>query len=325
MRFGGVFYFQCLTNVNAINIDITLVLSRRRYLLNTERNIRDNQLHTSTPHMSDTECFLPETCPNPELMQVWRACFEFVHKLLSVYRPTSGNTALTRWRKKCARVKNELRGQLTAMLALSSPGMVWTTPVIPGMCVDKSGQARGSGGHGFSNKRACVAVLGDGVSAVKGEWGLGLMAQGRTFRAGDVITQYCGEVINIDTAKARMKSGKGSHLCSALFLNTAIDGWRIPLWGAGGAQFANMPLNANQVNSKFKRDGGDVFLVATKTIASGQYVYVSYGDPKFEDFRMCHPELACALLDCAVEQLEIPVECWPKVGPGKDVGDESKP
>jgi len=89
-----------------------------------------------------------------------------------------------------------------------------------------------------------VAIVGPGgvrisQSTLQGA-GLGLFADKR-FAKNDVITEYCGDVIDYDKAMAMRALGTDSHVKGIECMSCFIDGVRC--WstcvGKGGASFAN--------------------------------------------------------------------------------------
>lgn len=135
-------------------------------------------------------------------------------------------------------------------------------------------------GYALRVGKSRIPGAGRGLFAVEG------------FRKGDTITEYEGEVIDIDTALARRRMGLSSHIRSLVPGRLAIDGRRVPpTFGHGGAPFVNDIRDPKKINAKFcntdkpikglKRSGLNVlersWLRATKDIAPAEEIYVSYG------------------------------------------------
>lgn len=114
----------------------------------------------------------------------------------------------------------------------------------------------------------------------------------RSFKKGDYITEYGGEVISSDEANLRRIAGKASHIRSLTPMHTAIDGRQVlSSHGEGGASFINDPCGVFQYNCRFVvtrtlrngvvRDGLSViervFARALCDIPAGAELYVNYG------------------------------------------------
>ena len=148
-----------------------------------------------------------------------------------------------------------------------------------------------------------VAVIGNGVevkaSTIPGALS-GLFAS-RFFAKNEIITEYDGKVITEDEAKDRFREHGPSHLKTLLSKFAVIDGNISPAFGRGGGSFANdvgFDAKSGLYTSKHpyynvvyvhrtlaavpsRRTGmpvlGGVWLKATRDIAPGEEIFVSYG------------------------------------------------
>lgn len=138
-----------------------------------------------------------------------------------------------------------------------------------------------------SRKRAHrpLASIGDGVevreSTIPGA-GYGLFAA-RAFARNEFITWMDGEEISRTEALARARAGRASHMRTLVYGFSALDGIREPVAGAGGVSFANHPPSGTKPSAVFvnKEDhtgvAMQIFLRATRDIATGEEIFVSYG------------------------------------------------
>jgi uncharacterized protein len=107
-----------------------------------------------------------------------------------------------------------------------------------------------------------------------------------------LITEYDGKVIDKARADYLRSKGFDTHIRGLTFGYLAIDGLKRPVFGRGGASFANDPKVKELCNVKFvktekvilngaKREGiyaiERIFLKATKDIDPGSELYVDYG------------------------------------------------
>lgn len=121
--------------------------------------------------------------------------------------------------------------------------------------------------------------------------GRGLFAA-QDFQRGDTITEYDGEVIDIQEAKRRKQRGLASHIRTLASNQMAIDGRLVPATvGHGGGSFINDPRNPTRINAAFcntnrllkglDRPGAKLlertFVRATKNIRKGEEILASYG------------------------------------------------
>lgn len=112
--------------------------------------------------------------------------------------------------------------------------------------------------------------------------GNGLYAK-QTFRRGDVICEYEGEIITWSECERRSDEG---HEGYAVFItkNRCIDAYFTP-WAKG--RYANdargigrVPGLTNNAHYEIQTRKGEkrIFIVATRTIQPGQEIFVHYGD-----------------------------------------------
>lgn len=109
----------------------------------------------------------------------------------------------------------------------------------------------------------------------------------RPFRKGELITFYDGyRLLSHDGASAlrQLDPSRVSHLRTLESGRTVIDGFREPLPGTGAASFCNDGRSAARNNARFVTRSPvrssplqAVFLQATRNLAVGDEVYVSYG------------------------------------------------
>jgi len=136
-------------------------------------------------------------------------------------------------------------------------------------------------GYALRVGKSTIPGAGRGLFAVEG------------FRKGDTITEYDGEVIDIETAERRRRMGLASHIRSLASGRLAIDGRMVPAtFGHGGGSFANDPRDSKLTNAKFCNTDTPMigalarpgrlalersWLRATKDILPGQEILASYG------------------------------------------------
>ena len=152
------------------------------------------------------------------------------------------------------------------------------------------------------------ATINDGVEVKESgvpNAGLGLWAT-RAFAKGSLITEYDGEGISYAEAIKRRDAGVSTHIKSLDPMHLCIDGRGLTAAsnGRGGASFANdpytTPYRRNTVFVTKQGVKGSVprlgfgslsrcFLQATRAIAPGEELFVSYGDSYF--FLFCHPSI----------------------------------
>lgn len=127
--------------------------------------------------------------------------------------------------------------------------------------------------------------MGDGVylapSTLDGA-GLGLFA-GKAFPRLALVTRFDGELIDRDEALRRREAGRDSHIRTLSLMSTYIDG-RFPapqeetMAGRGGASMVNDGApNGVANNTQFVKRGDAVYLQATRDVAKGEELLVSYG------------------------------------------------
>ena len=142
-----------------------------------------------------------------------------------------------------------------------------------------------------------VAIVGPGgvkitQSTLQGA-GLGLFADKR-FGKNDVITEYCGDVIDYNKAMEMRRLGIDSHVKGIEYMSSFIDGVRC--WstcvGKGGASFANDGTSSKLNNCTYykfydnTRATYRVFLKATRDIAIGEELFVCYGNGYWKQRRL---------------------------------------
>ena len=74
---------------------------------------------------------------------------------------------------------------------------------------------------------------------------------GRPFFRNDLITEYCGLIIDHQKALRLRKRGKATHVRVLNSQWLYIDGLKQPVTGQGGASFANDARNASAYNAVF--------------------------------------------------------------------------
>ncbi|WIA41192.1 hypothetical protein OEZ86_004807 [Tetradesmus obliquus] len=131
-----------------------------------------------------------------------------------------------------------------------------------------------------------VATIDKGVvirqSSISGA-GNGLFT-GRPFFRNDLITEYCGPIIDHQKALKLRKRGKATHVRVLNSQWLYIDGLKQPVTGQGGASFANDARKASAYNAVFvqrfdRKLGRDrVFLKASRDLDAYEEVFVSYGN-----------------------------------------------
>jgi hypothetical protein len=156
-------------------------------------------------------------------------------------------------------------------------------------------------------EKGAVVVVGNGVSVRPSSLqtmhginaGNGLFAD-RPFAVDECITEYEGQEIEKDTAKALRKIHfKYTSHCRAAGDGIVIDGYRDPLLavGHGGASFANdgamWGLNNSElvnIRDPMLKHRTRIFLVATRNIMPGDEIFVSYGTGYWEGYASCSTE-----------------------------------
>lgn len=74
---------------------------------------------------------------------------------------------------------------------------------------------------------------------------------GRPFFKNDLITEYCGPIIDHQKALKLRKRGRATHVRVLNSQWLYIDGLKQPLPGQGGASFANDARKASAYNAVF--------------------------------------------------------------------------
>uniref|UniRef100_A0A383WPZ8 SET domain-containing protein n=1 Tax=Tetradesmus obliquus TaxID=3088 RepID=A0A383WPZ8_TETOB len=146
-----------------------------------------------------------------------------------------------------------------------------------------------------------VATIDKGVvirqSSISGA-GNGLFT-GRPFFRNDLITEYCGPIIDHQKALKLRKRGKATHVRVLNSQWLYIDGLKQPVTGQGGASFANDARKASAYNAVFvqrfdRKLGRDrVFLKASRDLDAYEEVFVSYGNTYWQTSKQ-RPQLADA-------------------------------
>lgn len=118
--------------------------------------------------------------------------------------------------------------------------------------------------------RACFRVSPAAAGA-----GLGVFAT-QFIARGSLITWYAGTYLWNPRAE---ELGTASHVRTVLHGFLAIDGIREPVHGAGAGSFVNAASRAARVNARYRVDDVAlrVAIVATRDIAEGEEVLVTYG------------------------------------------------
>ena len=122
-------------------------------------------------------------------------------------------------------------------------------------------------GRGLRVGRSGIAAAGNGLFAT------------RPFAANEWITWYEGEDVDRDVVMAMRANQTATHLITRGVRLDLIDGIRSSdaVLGSGAASLANDARDDRYTNSKFVTDTPNVYLRATKPIAAGEEIFVSYG------------------------------------------------
>lgn len=104
--------------------------------------------------------------------------------------------------------------------------------------------------------------------------GLGLFAE-RTFKKGQNIVQYTGELISVDTYDARYKN----EICGAYGIavndHQVIDAVKT---SSSVARYAcDYHGSGQRANAQYVSDDKEVWIVARRTIQPGEEIYTDYG------------------------------------------------
>ena len=101
--------------------------------------------------------------------------------------------------------------------------------------------------------------------------GMGLfVSETEGFAKGSRIIEYTGRVLTFKEARVL----RDRTYLKAVSLDRHIDGSSAE---ASVAKFINDSLDKGKINCAFKKDGGRVFVVATRDLAPGEELFVSYG------------------------------------------------
>eukprot|EP00775_Hariotina_reticulata_P009324 gene9324-9489_t len=113
----------------------------------------------------------------------------------------------------------------------------------------------------------------------------------RPFVKHDLITEYCGPLIDHEKACKLRRQGKHTHVRVLNSQWLYINGLKEPTPGAGGASFANDARDSTVNNAAFiqkfdyKLGRDRVFIKACRDIDAGEEVFVSYGSTYWQNSR----------------------------------------
>jgi len=139
--------------------------------------------------------------------------------------------------------------------------------------------------------RAGLATNGHGLTLKHSGLGFALAGWGvfatRPFAKGEYVTFYDGPLItNKDELEKRNKNGDNSHMRSVVSLRVVIDGIKgadvvaSQKTGQGMGSCINDGRDRFSPNVKFVSNGNDeVYIKAIKPIATGEEVFINYGQP----------------------------------------------
>ena len=108
--------------------------------------------------------------------------------------------------------------------------------------------------------------------------GKGVRAE-QVFELGEIVTQYDGVIISNQEANAACKDdiSSTSHFKTWRRGGSVIDGLRIPKKGFGVGSFIQHSFVKSECNVRWSDRDAGVFLVATRTIRTGEFLRVTYG------------------------------------------------
>ena len=118
-----------------------------------------------------------------------------------------------------------------------------------------------------------LATINNGVLILPSlipDAGMGLFAQ-RTFRKGEYITLYDGEVVTRDEANRRR------HTHMAAREGIIVDGLKTQIEGRGGGSFANGTRLEKESNASIVCQLANLIIKAKRDIESGEEIIVCYG------------------------------------------------
>ena len=133
----------------------------------------------------------------------------------------------------------------------------------------------------FNEPRSPQYTIGNGLrvgpSLIKLA-GFGLFAT-REFIKNEYITHYEGEKISRQEALLRRLRGEDSHIKCLYLMGDCIDGikGKAVVKGCGGASLANDARTQKENNTRYETRNGTIWLRATRDIAKGEELLVSYG------------------------------------------------
>lgn len=127
---------------------------------------------------------------------------------------------------------------------------------------------------------SAIATYGNGVTLAPSNVpnaGNGVFAT-KAFRPGDVITKYCGVLLNQAQMEHAMEHDNHFWYFLTIHDDLYIDGEFEAKPGDGLASFVNDANNLRLTNSAFCIDDNKkVWLVCVKPIAPGDEIFVTYG------------------------------------------------